>query len=74
MKAISLNIIIIIMMIIKIIMDYFCIALFFIRKELTALGRVVSFEVCCQWAVLGVPITGLVTLAYCTEVHLSFCQ
>ena len=36
------------------IMDNFCIALFFIGKELTALGRSVSFEACCQWALLSV--------------------
>ena len=42
-------------------MDHFCIALFFIRNELTALGRVVSFEACCQRALLTVPITRLVT-------------
>ena len=46
------------------------IALFFIRNELTAFGRVVSFEACCQWALLSVSITRLVTLiTYCTEVH-----
>ena len=32
----------------------FCIALFFIINELTVLGRVVSFEACCQWAPLSV--------------------
>ena len=42
-------------------MDNFCIALFFIRNELTALGRVVSFETCCKWALLGVQIARLVT-------------
>ena len=36
----------IIIIIIIIIMDYFCIALFVIRNELTALGRVLSFEAC----------------------------
>ena len=57
-------------------MDYFCIALFFSRNGLTALSRVVlvvvSFEACCQQALLSVPITRLMTLPYCTEVHLSF--
>ena len=48
--------------IIIIIMDNFSIALFFIRNELRALGRVVSVEACCQWAILSVQITGLVTL------------
>ena len=45
-------------------MDTFYIALFFIRKELIALGRVVSFEARCQWALLSVQITRLVTLPY----------
>ena len=44
------------------IMDHFCIALFFIRNELTALGRVVGFEACCQWALLSEQITRPVTL------------
>ena len=43
-------------------MDNFCIALFFIRNELTALGRVVSFDAWCQWALLSVHMT--VTLPY----------
>ena len=50
--------------IITTIMDNFCIALFFIRNQITALGRVVSFEACCQWALLSVQITRLVTLPY----------
>ena len=54
--------IIIIIIIIIIVMDIFGIALFIIRNELTALGRVVSFEACCQWALLSVQITRLVTL------------
>ena len=29
-----------------------------------ALGRVIHFEACCQWALLSVQITGLVTLPY----------
>ena len=61
--------------------DNFCIALFFIRNELTALSTftqhlmmmmmmmmytgiaqsphaiVASFEACCQWAILTVPLT-----------------
>ena len=45
------------------IMDHFCIELF-IRNELTALGRAVSFEACCQWVLLSVQITRLVTLPY----------
>ena len=37
-------------------------SVFFVRNELTALGRAVSFEACCQWALLSVQITRLVTL------------
>ena len=48
--------------IIIILMDMVCIALLFIRNELTALGRVVSFGACCQWALRSVQITRLVTL------------
>ena len=48
-------------------MDTFCIVLFFITNELTALSMIVSFEACCQWALLRVPITRLVTLPYCIE-------
>ena len=44
-----------------IIMDNFCIPLFFIRNELTALSRAVSFETCCQWTLLGEQTTRLVT-------------
>ena len=47
-----------------IIMDTFCIALFFIRNEFTALGWIVNFEACCQWALFSVQITRLVTLPY----------
>ena len=43
-------------------MDNVCIAPFFIRNEVTALGRVVSFEACCQWTLHSVKITRLVTL------------
>ena len=56
-------------------MDNFGIALFFIINELTVLGRVIiSFEACCQWALLSVQIIiYTVTLPsyyiYCTEVH-----
>ena len=50
--------------IIIIIMDNLCIALFFIGNELAALGRVVHFEACCQWVVLSVQITRLLTLPY----------
>ena len=46
-----------------ILMDTCGIALFFIRNELTALGRAVNFEACCQWALLSVKITTLVTLS-----------
>ena len=37
-------------------------------------GRVESFQVCCQWMLLSVRITGHypTTSIYCTEVHLSF--
>ena len=45
------------------------VALFFIRNELTAFGRVVSFEACCQWALLSVPIRLVTLIPYCTEVH-----
>ena len=46
-------------------MDNVCMALFLIRNELTALaGKVVSFEACCQWALLSVQITRPVTLPY----------
>ena len=31
---------------------------------LTVLGRVVNFEACCQWAILSVQISRLVTLPY----------
>ena len=48
-----LIIMILIIIIIIIIIDYFCIELFFIKNELTAFDRVVSFEVCCQWALLN---------------------
>ena len=48
--------------IIIIIMVHFCIALFFIRKELTALGRAVIFEAGCQWTLLSAQTTRLVTL------------
>ena len=45
---------------------------------LSALSRVESFEACCQWALLSVQRTRLVTLpyycSYCTEVDLSICQ
>ena len=42
--------------------------LFFIRNELTALGRAVNFEACCQWARLSVQIVRLVTLPYYSSV------
>ena len=42
-------------------MDHFGIVLFRIRNELTALGRVASFEACCQWPLLSVQITRLGT-------------
>ena len=48
-------------------MDTFYVPLFFIRNELSAgyaLGRVVRFEACCQWALLSVQISRLVTLPY----------
>ena len=41
-----------------------CIALFFTIIALTALGRAVSSEACCQWAPLGVQPTRPVTLPY----------
>ena len=44
---------------IYIIMHDFCIALFFIRNELKALGCVVNFEARCQWALLRVLVTWL---------------
>ena len=56
---ITIIIIIINIIMIIIIMNIFCAALIFIKNELAALGRVVSFEVCCQWALLSVQITRL---------------
>ena len=47
-------------------MDTFYVALFFIRNELSAgyaLGTVVRFEACCQWALLSM-LSRLVTLPY----------
>ena len=44
---------------------------------LGALGRVVSFEACCRWAlVMSVLITRRypTILIYCTELHFSFGQ
>ena len=42
---------------------------------LGALGRVVSLEACCQWALLSVRITRChpTIKLYCPEVHLSVC-
>ena len=51
-----------IIIIIIIIMDNLWTVLFFIRNELTVLGRVVSIEACCQWVLVSVQITRLVTL------------
>ena len=45
-------------------MGHFHVALFFIRNELSTLGRAVSFEACCQRALLSVQVTRLVTLPY----------
>ena len=46
------------------------------RSKLGALGRVESFETCCQWALLSLHITRLVTLPIIKftvqKVHLSF--
>ena len=41
-----------------------CLVLFFTIIALTALGRAVSSEACCQWAILSVQLTRLVTLPY----------
>ena len=52
------------------IMDNFCIVLFFKRNEFTALGRVVSFEACCQWALLSVCKSLDTTLLFKSTVQL----
>ena len=54
-------------------MDTCCITLLFIRNELTALGRVLSFEACCQ-AQISRLVTRHYYYIYCAEVRLSFCQ
>ena len=51
---------------------FFFIALLFIRNDLATFGRVVSFEVCCQWALLSVQITRLLTLGF-HQGGINFC-